>query len=737
MSTVDLDLVAAALPAYEIGAELGRGSWGVVVSGRHRQLGRDVAIKQLPRALSADPSVRERFLAEARLLAGLTHPHIVPVYDYVEHEDLCLLVMEQLTGGTVEDRRRRGRLDVATACGIVIAACAGLQRAHQQGVLHRDIKPENLLFSDEGVLKVADFGIAKVLAGEASMATRTGEVLGTPAYMAPEQALGRPIGPQADIYAAGSMLYELLAGRLPFAEGGGPLEMLYRHVHEDPVPLAQVAPTVPRKVADAVMVALARDPDDRHDSAEDFAVALGEAATTSWGPGWLEATGMPLLAAGRILTSTVQAAPAPDGRTGAQQRPAAETIIDQGPRADDDTGSADDGAAAAAAGRAPAQPTIQESAPSTAHGGEPAPTDAGGEEPAAAASRARRRLVLVGSLALVLTVAGAAVLALTAGDAPEDPAATTEAEAEPEAAAPEPAAPDDAEADDIEADEDEESAVAADPEGTILFVSDRDGENDIFAIEPDGSDERNLTASPDTDDRQANWSRDRDRVVFSSDRPGRFAVHTMNPDGSDVQQVTSGAGRDHDPVFSPDGERIAFSSQREQTRSIYVINVDGTGLVRLTGDEGADMRPTWSPDGARLAFHRVHDDDRIDLFVMQADPDAEPVPVTDRSGRDFHPSWSPAEPLLVFASDRDGAAEDVFVVDTTGVVDGEEPGTPRNLTDHPDSDDWDPNWSPDGQWVAFESNRTGGTSDIYVMRGDGSDVRAVTETPATNADPGW
>lgn len=738
MNSLDRDLVAAALPSYEVGAELGRGRWGVVLSGRHRQLGRDVAIKQLPRAFSADPSVRERFLVEARLLAGLTHPHVVPVYDYVEHKGLCLLVMEQLTGGTVADRYQRGVLDAPAACAIVLATCAGLHQAHGLGVLHRDVKPENLLLSAENVVKVADFGIAKVLVGEVSMATPTGVVLGTPVYMAPEQALDQPVGPQADIYATGSMLYELLAGRLPFSEEGGPLEILYRHTHEDPLPLTDAAPDVPEPIAEAVMGSLAREPDDRYDNAEDFAVALGEAGTAAWGPGWLEDTGVPLMVSGRILASTVRDTPQPSqardpGPEPPVAAPTAEPLTEDAAEpaaASEEDGAADDGSKPQ---RRPAAETVVEQIPRA----DAEPTGPGG---------ARRRTAVAAALGLVVVLAATAAVAWALGqdEAPVEESSVTDGAGEAGEAEAGEAAVD--EADDAEVDEGvteepetgEADAAPPEPEGTILFVSDRDGENDVFAVEPDTGEQRNLTASPNTNDRQADWSGERDRIVFSSDRPGDFAIHTMNPDGSDVTQVTSGLGTDRDPVLSPDGERIAFSSRREASRSIYLIDVDGTGLERLTGDGGEDMRPTWSPDGTHLAFHRVHgDDQRIDIFVTEADPDAEPVNVTDRAGRDFHPSWSPAEPVVVFASDRAGPSEDVFAIDVTEVLLGGDPDAPRNLTDNPDSDDWDPDWGPNAQWIAFQSDRTGETADVYIMRSDGTDVRPITNTPATNADPGW
>ena len=255
--------VAAALPAYEIGEELGRGAWGVVLAGRHRALGREVAIKQLPPGFASDPDVRARFLAEGRRLASLDHPHVVPVYDYIEHGELCLLVMERLHGGTVADLARRERVAPPVACGLALAASAALHHAHERGLLHRDVKPENMLFAASGALKVADFGIAKVLGGAATVATAEGMMLGTPAFMAPEQVQGGELSPATDVYALGTTLYLLLAGRLPFPTDTEVATFLFRRVYEPPCPLRDAASELPQRLCDVVDAALARDPGDR------------------------------------------------------------------------------------------------------------------------------------------------------------------------------------------------------------------------------------------------------------------------------------------------------------------------------------------------------------------------------------------------------------------------------------------------------------------------------------------
>lgn len=296
--------IAAALPGYEIGGELGRGAMGVVLAARHMQLGREVAIKRLPPGLAADPAVRSRFAAEARVLAALEHPHIVPVYDFVDRDGLCLLVMEHLAGGTVWDRFVVHGFSHEAACGVAVVTCAALHYAHQSGVLHRDIKPENLLYGASGQLKVTDFGIAKVIGGDDTLATRAGSIIGSPAYIAPEQAGGGELGPPADVYSAGITLYELLSGSLPYSEEGGSLALVYRHVHEDAVPIRSIAPEVDPGVADVIMRALARDPRDRYPTAEAFGLAIAAAATAAWGRGWLERSGTRMLAAGPLAAAT-------------------------------------------------------------------------------------------------------------------------------------------------------------------------------------------------------------------------------------------------------------------------------------------------------------------------------------------------------------------------------------------------------------------------------------------------
>jgi len=304
LMSVDRELLSSVLPAYDIGGELGAGGWGVVVAGQHRQLDRRVAIKQLSSKLSADPGVRRRFTAEARVLASIDHPHVVPVYDFVERDDVCLLVMELLPGGTLRSLASEpGGLSAQKAVALSIACASGLSAAHRRGILHRDIKPENLLFAASGVLKVTDFGIAKVIGGADTVMTRVGDMLGTPAYIAPEHVVGGKLSPATDVYALATMLYELLAGVLPFDNDGPALALLFKHAHEAPTPLLDVAPYVPVALAEVVMRGLATDAAERFATAESFGAALAQAGTKAWNSNWLWVEKVPILDAEQILSA--------------------------------------------------------------------------------------------------------------------------------------------------------------------------------------------------------------------------------------------------------------------------------------------------------------------------------------------------------------------------------------------------------------------------------------------------
>ena len=264
-----------ALPAYEIAERLGEGAFGVVYEGRHTQLGRPVAIKQLPKMYAEDDNVRERFVAEAQMVASLDHPHVVPVYDFVESEGSRYLIMERCEG-SISDKFKSEGIVTDEACAAVLACLAGLDVAHARGLLHRDVKPENLMYDAKGVVKLADFGIARDT-GTDTRRTATGMIVGTPAYMSPEQCRGDNLTPASDIYSVGMMAYELLTGGLPFPESDSVNGLLAHHLVTEPLPMLAARPELPGSIGEVIDRSLSKDLDIRYSSAEEFARALARA----------------------------------------------------------------------------------------------------------------------------------------------------------------------------------------------------------------------------------------------------------------------------------------------------------------------------------------------------------------------------------------------------------------------------------------------------------------------------
>jgi serine/threonine-protein kinase len=265
---------------YLLERELGRGGMAIVYLARDLRHDRHVALKVLLPSLARSLG-GERFLREIRTAARLQHPHVLSVHDSGDADGLLWFTMPYVEGETLRRRiEREGQLGLPDALRIAREAADGLDFAHRHGVIHRDVKPENILLS-EGHALIADFGISRALAGDdgSEALTETGVSVGTPAYMSPEQASGQPVDARTDIYALGTVLYEMLAGEPPFT-GPTPQAVIAKRFHTDAVPLRAVRPTVPEHVERAVSRALARVPADRFASAAELARALeGEAAT--------------------------------------------------------------------------------------------------------------------------------------------------------------------------------------------------------------------------------------------------------------------------------------------------------------------------------------------------------------------------------------------------------------------------------------------------------------------------
>jgi eukaryotic-like serine/threonine-protein kinase len=252
---------------YELQQELGRGGMGVVYRASQTSLGREVAVKMILRGALASPADRERFAAEAQSAARLDHPGIVPVYEVGEVNGRPYFSMKHVRGTTLAQRLLDGPLPSREAARILAAVARAIHFAHMQGVLHRDLKPSNILLDEQGKPHVSDFGLAKQIS-DVAMLTRTGALLGTPAYMAPEQAAGArgQIGPRSDVYSLGVILYHMLTGRPPF-QAASPAEMVLLVLEQDPVPPRMLNPQADRDLEMICLRCLQKPADLRYASA--------------------------------------------------------------------------------------------------------------------------------------------------------------------------------------------------------------------------------------------------------------------------------------------------------------------------------------------------------------------------------------------------------------------------------------------------------------------------------------
>jgi len=265
------DPIGRSLGKYRILEQLGTGGMATVFKAYDPAMDRSIAIKVPSAHLLEDPQFRVRFQREARLIARLEHPHILPVYDFGEEQGVPYLVMRYVDGGTLRDRLSRGILPFDQALRLVAEVAEALAYAHGKGVIHRDVKPANVLLDHDGSALLTDFGIARLV--EQTMQLTQGVVLGTPQYMAPEQVTGKPVDARTDIYALRMVLYELLTGRRPF-EGETPLLVAFKHVTDPLPPPRQVNPALPEAAERIILKAMARDPADRYQNAGDLAREL-------------------------------------------------------------------------------------------------------------------------------------------------------------------------------------------------------------------------------------------------------------------------------------------------------------------------------------------------------------------------------------------------------------------------------------------------------------------------------
>jgi WD40 repeat protein/tRNA A-37 threonylcarbamoyl transferase component Bud32 len=305
----------AEVPGYELLGELGRGGMGVVYKARQIKLNRLVALKMILAGAHAGPTQLARFRTEAEAVARLQHPNVVQIYEIGEHGGLPFFSLEFVDGGSLSDKLAEAPLAARPAAELVAALARAVDAAHRQGIVHRDLKPANVLLTAAGAPKVTDFGLAKKLDDEDAGPTRSGAIMGTPSYMAPEQAEGKTqeTGPAADTYALGAILYETLVGRPPF-KAATMLDTLHQVRSQEPPPPRQMLPNLPRDLETICLKCLQKEPHKRYASAGELADDLGHwlagepiraRPTSAWERAWKWARRRPALSAMAALVVVV------------------------------------------------------------------------------------------------------------------------------------------------------------------------------------------------------------------------------------------------------------------------------------------------------------------------------------------------------------------------------------------------------------------------------------------------
>jgi len=288
------DLTGKQLGPYQIVAPLGEGGMAAVFRAYQPGMERYVALKILPRVFADDPAFSARFQREARILAQLQHPHILPVFDFGQAEGYSYIVMPYVPSGTLTDSMQGEPLPLPRIRQVISQVGDALSYAHGRGLVHRDVKPSNVLIDERGNCLLTDFGVARMVESSVNL-TATGTVVGTPAYMSPEQGAGREIDTRSDIYSLGIILYELATGRVPY-RAETPIAVVFMHVSA-PLPMPRsLNPALPEAVERVILKALAKNPDERYQTAEDMVEALQRAipeATTVKGKAEPRSTAKP------------------------------------------------------------------------------------------------------------------------------------------------------------------------------------------------------------------------------------------------------------------------------------------------------------------------------------------------------------------------------------------------------------------------------------------------------------
>lgn len=677
-------MIGQTLSHYRILEKIGEGGMGVVYLAEDTQLGRRVAIKLLPEEFAGQQERLQRFLSEARLASSINHPNIVSIYELGEGDGRRFIAMEYVPGRSLRATLQARGLGLKKLLELALPAAEALARAHRAGVIHRDIKPENLLVSEDGYIKVADFGLAKLKpthSGESTLteqiSTDAGKVVGTVAYMSPEQLEGHTVDVRSDIFSFGTVLYEMATGRSPFLRDSA-ASTTAAILRDAPQPLRAVAGGLPTELERLINKALEKEVEFRYQSMEELATDLkrlrreldaGRLTTpaetvpaggvTRWRKSWLWAAGAVVLAVVGVLAGLLW-------RTGQESAAPTPTRVVQ---------------------------------LTTLPGLEDSPTWSPDDRSLAYVSDATGNLDIY-----VQQIGGGQAIRVT-----------------------------DSEADDAQ--------PAWSPDGTrIAFVSARAypekrlsallkagtwqaffaGRNgDVWIMPAYGGTARRVAE----DAYYPAWSPDGKKIVYQAMRGGRWGLWIQDVDTASEPRALElgglGAEVIINPAWSPDGQWITFSAGVGSRFRIYVVSSRGGDPRALTAEDSAALMPSWSPDG-RWLFFSSDRGGQLNLWKARFEGDhlGTPIQVTAGSGADLRARLGPGGERVAYSSVRDSL--DLWEYDFGS-------GRAVRLTTETTLED-NPRPSPDGKWLAFASNRLGG-NHLWLLNRENGSLTQVTTTP--------
>ena len=721
-------MIGKAFAHYRIVEKLGEGGMGVVWKAHDSHLDRFVAIKVLPLERVSDAGRKRRFIQEAKAASALNHPNIITVYDVADAEGIPFIAMEYVQGQTLDHAIGRKGLKLATALRYAVQIADALAAAHSAGIIHRDLKPSNVMVTDSGLVKVLDFGLAKltepVLADETAPTqtlhahelslTEEGLIIGTVAYMSPEQAEGKPLDSRSDMFSFGSLLYEMLTGRRAF-QGDTKVSTLSTILHSEPPALRGILPDLPREIETIVARCLRKDLDRRIQHMRDLKLALQElqeeveSGSSSAVPLRKASSRRRAVIAGSIAVLGIVAL-AWFGLTRKGVAPGARTVpVTSYPGME-------------------LQPALSPDGKQVAFiwdGGTPGQLDV------------YVKLVDAGTPLRLTSHAGL------------------------------------------------HSGPAWSPDGRYVAfarLSARDG--GIFMIPALGGQERRVGEAHKSGAPQLAWSPDGKwlAIAGSDVRSGPVGLSSLSMETGQRRSLISTSpkmGVEASPTFSPDGRTLAFIRYRgPATGDIFTVAFMPDGTVagqpkRLTFDDRAIAGLDWTPDGRGLVFSSNRDgarhlwripqmggvperlaagEDVYDVSIarhnaagisrlvysrgtfdtnvwrMPTAGDGAPVRLIASTQDDYHAQYSPDGKRIAFASKRSGS-EEIWV----SAADG---SNPAQLTFGGGPPHGCPRWSPDNRWIVYDS-RMSGDGDIYLIDAAGGSPRRLTNESSDEVRPSW